>query len=392
MSDEALLFAYWGFARNEPVWADRAIERLNTAIENAPALSRYLGLYGGLCGLGWVVQHLSRLFEDVSSPGAVSQTEIASLEGEAEVEDPIADIDAVVLQALRQPRWPREYDLISGLVGYGVYFLERLPSDAASEGLKLIVRHLASSAEHTSGGTAWFTRKEFLPEWQRELCPDGYYNLGTAHGIPGILQLLSETLAVGIEVGSCMALLDGAFQWLMSHQAPPEKLFRFYSWFGPGKSSDSRLAWCYGDPGLLAVLLQVARRTGRRDWDQFAHGLLDQCLAWPADRSGIADAPLCHGATGVAQLFNRIYQSEGDRRCLDASVGWFERALAMRQPGAGVGGFLQLTRPDPDGPVIWEPSAAFLDGAIGVALALLAALTPVEPQWDRLLLLSGRET
>jgi hypothetical protein len=39
--------------------------------------------------------------------------------------------------------------------------------------------------------------------------------------------------------------------------------------------------------------------------------------------------------------------------------------------------------------VIWEPSRAFLDGAIGVALALLAALTPIEPQWDRLLQLSG---
>ena len=48
-----------------------------------------------------------------------------------------------------------------------------------------------------------------------------------------------------------------------------------------------------------------------------------------------------------------------------------------------------MTRPDPDGPTIWEPSPDFLDGAIGVALALLAALAPVEPLWDRLLLLSG---
>jgi len=64
--------------------------------------------------------------------------------------------------------------------------------------------------------------------------------------------------------------------------------------------------------------------------------------------------------------------------------------LNMRKIGQGVGGFLKLTRPTPQDPIVWEPSPAFLDGAVGVALALLAALTPIEPQWDRLLLISGR--
>jgi hypothetical protein len=39
---------------------------------------------------------------------------------------------------------------------------------------------------------------------------------------------------------------------------------------------------------------------------------------------------------------------------------------------------------------VWEPSPAFLDGAIGVALALLSAVAPIEPAWDRMLLLSSR--
>jgi hypothetical protein len=138
----------------------------------------------------------------------------------------------------------------------------------------------------------------------------------------------------------------------------------------------------------MAVLLQVARRSGGSDRQEYADGMLDHCLAWPMERSGPVDAPLCHGAAGVGHVFNRIYQESGDERCREASLAWFERALAMREPGVGVGGYLAMTRPDPNGPVIWEPSPAFLDGAIGVALAFLAALT-VEPQWDRLLLLSG---
>ena len=107
-------------------------------------------------------------------------------------------------------------------------------------------------------------------------------------------------------------------------------------------------------------------------------------------RSGISDAAICHGAAGAAHAFNRIYQTEGDPRCRDAASIWLERVLEMRKPGQGVGGYLALTRPDPRSEEIWEPSPAFLDGAGGIALTLLAALTPVEPEWDRLLLLSGR--
>jgi hypothetical protein len=74
---------------------------------------------------------------------------------------------------------------------------------------------------------------------------------------------------------------------------------------------------------------------------------------------------------------------------MDAALQWYEQVLAYRQLGTGVGGYSSLTRPDPDGPAVLDPSPAFLDGANGVALALLAAVTPVEPAWDRLMLLSG---
>lgn len=388
--EEPLLYAYWGLGQDEPLWTERAIEILNASIEDAATVSGYLGLHGGLCGLGWVVEHLSRLLAETSSSkepsGTSDSTEIDCDEG-----DPNGEIDAVVSRTIRKLNWSRGYDLIGGLVGYGVYFLERLPARAAVEGIHRIIDHLDSLAEHTSQGVSWHTRPGILPDWQRTLCPSGYYNLGVAHGIPGIMHFLGESLAAGIGAERCQRLLEGSFQWLMAHQRPPGSLSRFDSWVTPERSSDSRLAWCYGDLGLMAVLLQVARRSGRSDWHEFAHSLLDHCLAWPVERSGILDAGLCHGAVGVAHIFNRIYQADGDPRCLEASLAWYERALAMRLPGTGVGGFLSFTRPDAAGPVVWEPSPAFLDGAIGVALGLLAALTPVPPGWDRMLQLSGSD-
>src|SRR6185437_12718572 len=58
--DSALFLAYRGEAEQNPLWIKRAIEHLNTAISGADALysTRDFRLFGGLSGLGWVVEHL----------------------------------------------------------------------------------------------------------------------------------------------------------------------------------------------------------------------------------------------------------------------------------------------------------------------------------------------
>ncbi len=393
--EEALLYGYLAVAWNDPTWAVHAAERLNQAIDDASQRWSYLGLFGGLTGLGWTVEHLSQLLNQASfpgedEPGNDAATGVEEEEGAVVEEDLNAEVDAAVLSNLKHFNSASPYDLISGLVGLGVYFLERLPRATAIEGIQAVFSQLETLAEHTGAGITWHSGPELLPDWQREQCPNGYYNLGVAHGIPGIIHFLSEVSATTIvDQHRSRRLLEGAVNWLISQRRPPGSRSTFSSWIVPGEEpSDSRLAWCYGDLGILSVLLQVARRAGREDWQQFANNLLDHCLAWPPDESGIGDAPLCHGAMGVAHIFNRLYHSENDPRCLQAALMWLKLTLAMRQPGTGVGGFSSLT--DSVGAIVWEASPAFLDGAIGVALALLAAMTPVEPAWDRLLLLSPR--
>ena len=59
----------------------------------------------------------------------------------------------------------------------------------------------------------------------------------------------------------------------------------------------------------------------------------------------------------------------------------------MRRPGSGVGGFQSAAFTESG--VIWRDDSSFLTGAAGIGLALLAAITPVEPEWDRVLLLSS---
>lgn len=396
--EEALLYGYLALAQNDFDWAIRATECLNQAIDEAAQQFRALGLFGGVSGLGWTVEHLSQFLNQifVLAEGQTSRdaaTGEAGAEGDPELEeDANAQIDEAILRNLRHFNSSSPYDLISGLVGYGVYFLERLPKDTAVQGIQLVFEQLEALAEQTNTGTTWHSGPDLLPAWQRAECPNGYYNLGVAHGIPGVIHFLSEVSALTIVSRQrSHELLEAAVNWLISQRRPAGSLSTFSAWIVPGEEPlDCRLAWCYGDIGILSVLLQAARRAGREDWQNFANDLLDHCLAWPPVKSGVGDAALCHGAVGVAHIFNRIYHSENDPRCLNAALAWLDLALTMREPGAGVGGFCSLTKPDPYGPIVWEANPNFLDGAIGVALALLAALTPVAPAWDRMLLLSGR--
>jgi hypothetical protein len=381
--DDALLYAYLSVIRNDPKWGERAIEVLNREIEHARY--RPLGLYSGICGLGWVVEHVSQLL------GAEGGEDELPADDQGD-ESAVDDVDASILAELRRHpmgEWPAPYDLISGLVGYGVYFLERLPHPVGVDGIELVVGHLDALSVNMNPGIAWHTPHELIPEWQRVQYPDGSYNLGVAHGIPGVIYLLNQVCSAGISKMRAEAMLEEAVDWLITQRRPAESSSWFASQIRPGqRGEECRQAWCYGDLGIVSVLLPVVGRTKRAAWQTFSAELLEHCLTRAADHKGIDEASLCHGAAGNAHMFNRIYQMSHESRCRDAAVQWFERAIEMRGTGTDAGGFLALRTPG--GTRTWEASPSFLDGAVGIALALAAGLTAVEPCWDRLLLLSER--
>jgi lantibiotic biosynthesis protein len=386
---QAVLFGYMAAIRNDAAWETRATDALNQAIESAEA-RRTRGLYGGLCGIGWAVEHVPAILRTEGDIEPKLSDDQVAPEDEPDL---VADIDDAVLRELRSVppgEWLGQYDLISGLVGYGVYFLERYPRATAREGLELILWHLEALATKTKDGLSWFSPPRLLPRWQQERCPEGYYNLGVAHGVPGVIYVLNELARRGVERARSESLLEASVCWLLAQRRPPGCRSWFSSWVSSSsESQDSRPRWCYGDLGVLSVLLQVVDRTPRVDWVDFARGLLDHCLSWSID-SSIVEACLCHGAAGNAHLFNRIYQRTGDARCRATAIAWFESALAMRRPDQGVAGFLARRQDRPDAPVHWESRESLLDGDIGIALALLSAVTSVSPHWDRLLLLSAR--
>ncbi|HZF08571.1 MAG TPA: lanthionine synthetase C family protein [Thermoanaerobaculia bacterium] len=374
----ALFFSYLHFARPDGGHDETAMGFLEQAIEGTGEMAVSAGLYSGFAGVAWTLEHLlGRLFDP-------------------DGEDPGEEIATALQGLLARSPWQGDYDLISGLVGFGAYALERLPRPGGRECLEQIVARLSETAEPGAAGITWHTPPERVGPVQAEQFPAGYYNLGVAHGVPGVIALLGEAEVAGLaaEVAAeARRLRQGAAAWIATQQLPPGAPSLFPYNTAPGiPPSPSRLAWCYGDLGIAAALLAAARTVADPGLEATARTVAGHAAARPAEGAGVVDAGLCHGAAGVAHLFNRLYQASGEAAVGEAARSWFERALALRGP-EGIGGFrawLPQGNDGMSGELGWADDPGFLTGSAGIGLALLAATTPVEPNWDRVLLTAIR--
>lgn len=372
-ADMTLLHAYHARTSHRADAAARAVACLEAAMDGAALRHRPLALFGGITDVAWTVAHLH---EQLVAPDA---------------EDPVQDVDEFLLDHLGEAPWTGDYDLIGGLVGIGVYGLERLGrSPAAPAIVGAVVERLTELAQERPTGCTWFTRPDQVPHVQRALCPDGYENLGVAHGVPGIIGLLASVCSSGAADAQTRTrarhLLDGAVEWLLGQQLPDEAAGRFASWAGPGiEPAPARLAWCYGDPGIAAVLLRAARCVANPRWEEAALAIARSAARRTRSEARVADACLCHGTAGLGHLFNRLYQATGDRALGEAAHYWLRETLDQYRPGAGGPPYL-FHAPDAAGRIDWRPMPGLLSGEAGVALVLLAAATDVPPDWDRKLL------
>lgn len=373
----AIFYAYLAKVRSGCGDKKTARRFLNEAADAVSAQRMSADLFGDFTGVAWTMAHLEGRLLD------------------SDDEDPNEAIDEALKVHLSQSPWRGEYDLISGLVGFGVYALERLPRESAFGCLMLVVDRLDEIAERSAKGITWFTAPELLPPDQSKECPDGYYNLGLAHGVPGVIALLGRVCATTEKKlqktrSKARSLLNGGVTWLLAQQ-PKDRTKSFPYWVGPGISAaPARLAWCYGDPGVAAALLQAAHCVNNPVWKRQALLIARRAAARPPEQSGVKDCALCHGAAGVGHIFNRLFQATGKEWLADAARFWFKRTLELRRPGRGIAGFAALRPgPKPGSRKRWIADPGILEGAAGIGLALLAATIPVEPEWDRALLISG---
>jgi hypothetical protein len=368
----ALLYAWLARTRRMARADILAWQSLDQAIEAVSTRAMDASLYGGFPGVAWATELVDHLLD----PDAEDRNEAVD--------------DALLRVLSRANLWPAPHDLVVAVTGLGVYALQRCPRPSAIECLHLVVERLREHAQHDEHGIYWWTPPAgILHPVSRMQYPSGRADLGLAHGVAGAVALLGNICGAGVESETARPLLEGAVSWLLAHSVATEAGPTFPVWLAPDfQPSPARCAWCYGDPGIAAALLLAARGVGAAGWEQAAVALAGRAAERPPAETGVVDAGFCHGAAGLAHIYNRMYQATGEPKLGRAAVYWLERTLDFYRLARDDGGSWVRGSRDPakEGP--WN-GTGLLEGAAGVALVLLAATTSVEPVWDRMFLVSA---
>jgi hypothetical protein len=198
--------------------------------------------------------------------------------------------------------------------------------------------------------------------------PDPEFSLG--RGTAGqalFLAYLDEALPGRGYGGLGGDLLEQAVEVAAALRPPPDQPL--------DPSQDRSRDFCAGRSGVIWTVEHLRGRradaVGEVPWDREALAFARRAAGRGCVDSGAVDPGLRQGAAGTAHLCNRLFQGTGQEPFADAARAGFGSLLETRRRDEGIGGF--------------QVDPGFLNGAAGIGLALLAAISSVEPAWDRLL-------
>jgi hypothetical protein len=172
---------------------------------------------------------------------------------------------------------------------------------------------LLQSAERADGSCAWRTRLAHISPSSAEEKRRERYDLGVAHGTPAMIGLFSHAERLGIATPNTSQLLADCLDWLRKKEETTLGYSNFQSMLsasGPAFPSQwTRLAWCYGDLGIAAMLAVSQHEEGCRRaswWRRLAGNRLSQ----PASSFQLGSTGLCHGSGGVLHVLRGL-QAQG---------------------------------------------------------------------------------
>ncbi|MEV6753060.1 lanthionine synthetase C family protein [Streptomyces sp. NPDC051214] len=283
------------------------------------------------------------------------------------------------------------YDVVTGASGVlGAVLATGVDNAAGEEASGLLIRYLSGVAEGDGGGRLLSPTDSVDPALLEE-CPQGYYDLGAAHGAAGPLAALSLACRAGHRAPGQLQAVRALSEWVVEHRVQDPWGVNWPNHVGrhdpPGRGAatgrpPSRAGWCYGAPGIAMALWHAGHALEAPELRRLAVEAVESVLRRPVSERHIPSPSLCHGVAGLLMVCLRLAQDDPDSPLQDHVPDLTEQILGLFDPEA------PLCFRDEEQPGVFVDDPGFLTGAAGVALALLAAATPVAPSWDRALLMS----
>lgn len=353
-------------------------------------------LFGGFAGYCYAVEHASKNKRRYQNLLNALNTYLFNSVNDAYLSNFQEKI------ALRLPVPPSFYDPISGVIGIGLVALKNRSFPLAEAFLKktlqlcIALTREINVASYTLPG--WYVPSHYqFTEIDRKFYPKGNFNLGVAHGIPGVLSFLSLAVIEDVLEAGQLEAIQKMTDWIIASRTVDQGYdlwlnrisFEAQVFKSQQESIDTNMeAWCYGTAGVSNALLLASNALKNSELKQIAKKAFLGIQKRVNIQQHFHSPTFCHGLAGLLTIAQAISQTESCME-IEAMKEEIERALLSVYSPVYPFGFRDcegsvhypLTiRPhhlldSKEVPVQMKDKFGLLEGASGVLLSILAHRT-----------------
>lgn len=274
-----------------------------------------------------------------------------------------------------------DFDAISGLSGIFSYLLLLDGYDEITEKVLELIVHICTSKNVNGLSIPNFhIKNDNMDDISKENYPNGYLNLGLAHGIAGPLVVLSKAYKKGVIVEGqrevIFQIIDIYRKFLIVNGQNiywPGTLSIEGYLTGAREQKKVREGWCYGGIGIARALLIAADAINDDELREWTLEILKRRAQMGIDEFEMISPTLCHGYAGVLSILNRTVQERGGSY-QSKMVETLRNQIFNMFDESSKFGFLDTEIRKNNGEYIKTngDTCIFLTGASGVILALLS--------------------
>ncbi|WP_242678249.1 lanthionine synthetase C family protein [Neochlamydia sp. AcF84] len=288
------------------------------------------------------------------------------------------------------------YDVVQGLAGVGRYVLENLSlphfyelAQSITKVFISLTHPLSVEGHHVPG---WHLSSTDILNAHNDFCKKGNFNLGLAHGIPGVLSFFAIASLRGINIEGQADAMRQIALWLRKKSFIRQEMIQWSHSISfedeiqekIGFNKPSKDAWCYGVPGIARALFLAGKALKDEELKSFAATAFRGIFQRKREEWQLLGPMLCHGISGLLLITHTMAQEEG---CGDlfSKVNELKQILFSSYDPEAPFGFKDIEFCSQGGQA--EVSkAGFLEGTTGVLLTLLSLSYPTS-KWHLPLLI-----
>ncbi|PZR25810.1 MAG: hypothetical protein DI535_16675 [Citrobacter freundii] len=329
---------------NEPKYKEEIISNVNKIIETLEQQESYtFSFCSGLAGVGWMLHCLMEKQILVSYP-----------------EDFLEDFDQVLEEEIKELAANKNYDILHGALGIGLYFIKRGKRNI----IEYVIECLDSDRIENNFEICWSKTEDNVT----------FHDMGLAHGNASILYFLTKCYENKIAENKCLHLLKGSVNFYLRHIKTPSTSTSFlpskllpFSYQDDKNSGISRLAWCYGDLGVLHTILLAYRTIGEYKNASEIITLLERTAKRQDPRdTKVMGSCFCHGSSGIAYIFLKLYEETGNLEFESAAKFWLIQTFNYRKNEHELDYHLDEISLEE-----WHPKGNLINGIGGIAILYL---------------------